>query len=121
MANDEFKNRTENPQNKGIPPPEVVGGKKPNGEAPDEEFGPATAVDAAEEAEPSYPSSEQLDEEEREYRRLTRSLPNVQGAAAAGIIVISVGKAPDKNEFYRHEESLLPRRRHGQRNDRDGE
>ena len=44
---------------------------------------------------------EQLDEEEREFRALRRDLPGVKGASAAGIVAISVGKTPQKNEFFR--------------------
>jgi hypothetical protein len=44
---------------------------------------------------------EQLDAEEVEFRKLRRDLPGVKGAAAAGIVAISVGKAPTKNEFFR--------------------
>ena len=51
------------------------------------------------EASPSSP--EQLDEEEREFQRLTRSIPNVKGAASAGIVSINVAKAPPKNAFFR--------------------
>jgi hypothetical protein len=44
---------------------------------------------------------EQLDAEEQEFRALRRDLPGVKGASAAGIVAISVGKAPAKNEFFR--------------------
>ena len=44
---------------------------------------------------------EQLDEEEAEFRALRRDLPGVKGASAAGIVTISVDKAPMKNEFFR--------------------
>lgn len=44
---------------------------------------------------------EQLDAEEAEFRKLRRDLPGVKGAAAAGIVAISVAKAPTKNEFFR--------------------
>ena len=44
---------------------------------------------------------EQLDEEEKEFRALRRDLPGVKGASAAGIVAISVGKAPQKHEFFR--------------------
>ena len=45
--------------------------------------------------------AEQLDEEEREFRAMRRDIPGVKGASAAGIVSISVGKAPLKNEFFR--------------------
>lgn len=47
------------------------------------------------------PTPEDLDEEEKEFRALRRDLPGVKGASAAGIVAISVGKAPGKNEFFR--------------------
>ena len=43
----------------------------------------------------------ELDEEEKEFRALRRDLDGVKGASAAGIVTISVGKAPPKNEFFR--------------------
>jgi hypothetical protein len=45
--------------------------------------------------------AEQLDEEEAEFRKLRRDLPGVKGNSAAGIIAVSVKKAPTKNEFFR--------------------
>ncbi len=44
---------------------------------------------------------EDLDEEEKEFRALRRDLDGVKGAAAAGIVAISVGKTPARNEFFR--------------------
>jgi hypothetical protein len=43
----------------------------------------------------------QLDADEMEFNKLRRDLPGVKGAAAAGIVAISVGKTPAKNEFFR--------------------
>jgi hypothetical protein len=53
---------------------------------------------------------EELDEEEAEFRALRRDLPGVKGASAAGIVSISVGKTPLKNEFFRvnRDPSLRP-------------
>jgi hypothetical protein len=51
---------------------------------------------------------EQLDEEEQEFRALRRDLPGVQGASAAGIVAISVGKTPPKNEFFRTKPDFRP-------------
>jgi hypothetical protein len=42
-----------------------------------------------------------LDAEEVEFRKMRRDLPGVKGSAAAGIVAISVGKVPAKNEFFR--------------------
>jgi hypothetical protein len=66
--------------------------------APENETAPA--IDDAEE--------EQLDEEEREFRAIRRDLPGVKGAAGAGIVAISVGKAPTKNEFFRTHPTFRP-------------
>jgi hypothetical protein len=51
---------------------------------------------------------EQLDEEEQEFRALRQDLPGVKGASAAGIVSISVGKAPAKNEFFRVHREFRP-------------
>ena len=53
-------------------------------------------------------TEEELDEEEREFRALRRDLPGVKGASAAGIVAISVGKAPGKNEFFRSHPEFRP-------------
>ena len=46
--------------------------------------------------------SDELDEEEEEFRRLRRDVPGVKGAGDVGIITISVGKQiSPKNEFFR--------------------
>jgi hypothetical protein len=50
---------------------------------------------------PAPPTEEELDAEEAEFRALRRDLSGVKGAGAAGIVAISVGKAPAKNEFFR--------------------
>src|SRR5215471_8631859 len=42
-----------------------------------------------------------LDADESEFRALRRDLPGVKGTSAAGIVTISVGKIPTKNEFFR--------------------
>jgi hypothetical protein len=43
----------------------------------------------------------ELDEEEAEFRAIRRDLPGTKGASSAGIVAISVGKTPTKNEFFR--------------------
>jgi hypothetical protein len=50
----------------------------------------------------------ELDEEEKEFRALRRDLPGVKGSSAAGIVAISVGKAPPKNEFFRAHPDFRP-------------
>jgi hypothetical protein len=69
-----------------------------------------TADLVAEETKPviEAEAEEQLDEEEREFRALRRDLPGVKGASAAGIVAISVGKAPAKNEFFRTHPTFRP-------------
>ena len=66
-------------------------------------------------------TEEELDEEEQEFRALRRDLPGVKGASAAGIVAISVGKAPGKNEFFRTHPEFRADRPHGQCRDGDGE
>jgi hypothetical protein len=51
---------------------------------------------------------EELDEEEKEFRTLRRDLPGVKGSSAAGIVTISVGKTPPKNEFFRTHPEFRP-------------
>jgi hypothetical protein len=52
--------------------------------------------------------TEQLDAEEKEFRALRRDLPGVKGASAAGIVAITVGKTPTKNEFFRSHREFRP-------------
>ena len=66
-------------------------------------------------------TEEELDEEEREFRTLRRDLPGVKGASAAGIVAISVGKAPGKNEFFRTHPEFRADRPHGRCRGGDGE
>jgi hypothetical protein len=49
-----------------------------------------------------------LDVEEAEFRALRRDLPGVKGASATGIVAISVGKIPGKNEFFRTHREFRP-------------
>jgi hypothetical protein len=49
-----------------------------------------------------------LDTEEAEFRALRRDLPGVKGASATGIVAISVGKMPVKNEFFRTHREFRP-------------
>jgi hypothetical protein len=52
--------------------------------------------------------AEQLDEEEAEFRSIRRDLPGAKGASAAGIVTMSVGKTPTKNEFFRTHPEFRP-------------
>src|SRR6516225_345985 len=49
-----------------------------------------------------------LDADEAEFRALRRDLPGVKGTSAAGIVAISVGKTPQKNEFFRAHREFRP-------------
>jgi hypothetical protein len=51
---------------------------------------------------------EQLDAEEAEFRAIRRDLPDTKGAGAAGIVAISIGKTPTKNEFFRTHPEFRP-------------
>lgn len=57
---------------------------------------------------PTAAAEEFLDAEEQEFRALRRDLPGVKGASAAGIVAISVGKTPTKNEFFRSHRDFRP-------------
>jgi hypothetical protein len=50
----------------------------------------------------------ELDEDEAEFRAIRKDLPGVKGASAAGIVAISVGKTPTKNEFFRSHKTFRP-------------
>jgi hypothetical protein len=54
------------------------------------------------------PTTEELDEEEKEFRALRRDLPGVKGASAVGIVSIGVAKVPGKNEFFRTHAEFRP-------------
>jgi hypothetical protein len=51
---------------------------------------------------------EQLDAEEIEFRKMRRDLPGVKGSAAAGIVTISVAKAPPRDTFFRTHPDFRP-------------
>jgi hypothetical protein len=59
---------------------------------------------------PTTPAAteEELDADEAEFRALRRDLPGVKGSSAAGIVAISVGKIPPKNEFFRSHPHFRP-------------
>ena len=65
------------------------------------------AVEDAEQI-PEAVTDEMLDADEAEFARLRRDLPGVKGASAAGIVSISVGKIPGKNEFFRTHAEFRP-------------
>jgi hypothetical protein len=76
---------------------------------PEDDASPETGADKA--PQPAAISSEleeKLDEEEAEFRAIRTDLPGVKGASAAGIVAISVGKTPTKNEFFRSHKSFRP-------------
>jgi hypothetical protein len=51
---------------------------------------------------------EELDEDEAEFQAIRKDMPGVKGASAAGIVAISVGKTPTKNEFFRSHKTFRP-------------
>jgi hypothetical protein len=51
---------------------------------------------------------EELDADEAEFRAIRRDLPGVKGASSAGIVTISVGKKPTKNEYFRTHRDFRP-------------
>ena len=53
-------------------------------------------------------TKEILDADEAEFNKLRRDLPGVKGASAAGIVTISVTRAPVKNEFFRTHPDFRP-------------
>lgn len=53
-------------------------------------------------------TEEELDAEEKEFRALRRDLPGVKGASSAGTVALSVGKTPQKNEFFRTHREFRP-------------
>jgi hypothetical protein len=57
---------------------------------------------------PQEVEEEILDDEEQEFRLIRRDLPGVKGASASGIVAISVGKTPSKNEFFRARPDFRP-------------
>lgn len=56
----------------------------------------------------SESTTEELNADEQEFRALRRDLAGVKGASGAGIIAISVGKTPGKNEFFRTDREFGP-------------
>lgn len=75
-----------------------------------EQIADATPEMEADKDIPAVPAAtaEELDEDEKEFRALRSDLPGVKGASAVGIVTISVGKAPTKNEFFRTHSKFRP-------------
>lgn len=80
-------------------PPET---SKPESDAQD-----IRVTDTADAAIPPE-AKEQLDGEEAEFWAIRRDLAGVKGASAAGIVAVSVGKTPTKNEFFRTHPEFRP-------------
>jgi hypothetical protein len=83
---------------------------KPKPEAkPEDQAAPEAGADSAPQPATISPElAEELDEEEAEFRKIRKDLPGVKGASAAGIVAISVGKTPTKNEFFRSHKTFRP-------------
>jgi hypothetical protein len=84
--------------------------QKTNEAAAADNFESVTSINPATPESESAPSAapEELDAEEAEFRALRRDLPGVKGASAAGIVAISVGKIPGKNEFFKTHSAFRP-------------
>ena len=98
------------PQDKKI---EIVADDSTNdiaGDAVENTATPAATAAPTETTTPAIPPEtlQQLDEEEAEFRAIRRDLPGVKGSSAAGIVAISVGKTPTKNEFFRVHPQFRP-------------
>jgi hypothetical protein len=98
--------RGERDQEAKMTKPRIVGAD--SDQNPDPAVEPASPTVETQTAGMSPAESEQLDEEEKEFRALRRDLPGVKGASAAGIVAISVGKTPPKNEFFRTHKEFRP-------------
>jgi hypothetical protein len=53
-------------------------------------------------------TEEELDTEKQEFRALRCDLPGIKGASTTGIVALSVGKTPTKNEFFRVHRDFRP-------------
>jgi hypothetical protein len=76
-----------------------------------DEASPDAAAQSAPASRPTAVSPEleqELDEDEAEFRSIRKDLPGVKGASASGIVAISVGKTPTKNEFFRSHKTFRP-------------
>ena len=52
--------------------------------------------------------TEDLDEDEIEFKKLRRDFPGVKGASAIGIVSITVSRKPEENEFFRTHPDFMP-------------
>jgi hypothetical protein len=107
MSDHEFRDDAGIPPTDDVQPPVTARSKrskKPNGE--DDGYQPIDIkIGSGPDGEVT---SEDLDEDAREFARLRRDLPNVGGSAAVGIMSIGVAKAPPKNEFFRVKKGFRP-------------
>jgi hypothetical protein len=107
MSDEQFRTGAENSPAENAPPPKATRGKKSNGgAAPDHDDPPIDIKPGS--GSNGVVSPEDLDEDAAEFARLRRDLPNVEGAAAIGIVSITVAKGPPKNEFFRTKKSFRP-------------
>jgi hypothetical protein len=81
---------------------------KPETKPEDEALPEAGAAPAPQSATIPPELGEELDEDEAEFRAIRKDLPGVKGASATGIVAISVGKTPTKNEFFRSHKTFRP-------------
>jgi len=85
---------------------------KPESKPEDEEL-PEPAAEPVADQQPQPAAippelEEELDEDEAEFQAIRKDMPGVKGAGAAGIVAISVGKTPTKNEFFRSHKTFRP-------------
>jgi hypothetical protein len=76
--------------------------------APQNKSEAESATDDAQLGTPTPEQVEELDADEAEFRAIRQDLPGVKGAGGAGIVAISVGKIPTKNEFFRTHRDWRP-------------
>jgi hypothetical protein len=114
MSDEQFRNEAENSPADSVPPPKTARSKKSNGRGsedhskstPDHDDPPIETKSGSGPNGETTP--EDLSEDEAEFARLRRDLPNVEGSAAIGIVSIAVAKAPPKNEFFRVKKGFRP-------------
>jgi hypothetical protein len=68
----------------------------------------ADAAPAETETERAAREAAEEDADEREFLALRRDLPETQGASAAGVVAINVGKTPAKDTFFRVHPTFRP-------------
>lgn len=82
---------------------------KPESKREDEELPEEAVTELAPQPAAIPPElEEKLDEDEAEFQAIRKDMPGVKGASSVGIVAISVGKTPTKNEFFRSHKTFRP-------------